>query len=50
MHNLKLTSDHCKSQGYTGVTQECINKAKQSNSKALRKQAIFAENVRSFKK
>lgn len=50
MHNLKLTSDHCKQQGYTGVTNECIQEAKKSTSKSLRKQAVFAENARRWKK
>lgn len=45
----KFTS-HCKKQGYEGVTQECINKAKKSSSKSLRKQATFADNARKWKK
>lgn len=28
------------------VTQECINRAKNSPSKAIRKKAVFAENAR----
>lgn len=48
--NKGLFTKHCIRQGYTGVTQECIDKAKKSNSTSLKKQAVFAENVRSFKK
>jgi intein/homing endonuclease len=48
--NKGLFTKHCIGQGYTGVTQKCIDQAKKSNYKSLRKQAIFAENVRSFKK
>lgn len=31
------------------VTQECINRAKRSGSKTLKKRAVFAENARHFK-
>lgn len=31
------------------VTQECINKGKQSKDPTIRKRAIFAQNVRKFK-
>lgn len=31
------------------VTQECINKGKQSKDPTIRKRAIFADNVRKFK-
>lgn len=41
---------HCKSEGYDGVTQDCINKGMKSTSDSLRKQAIFANNVRQFNK
>lgn len=30
------------------VTQECIDKAKKSSDKRIRKKAIFAENARKF--
>lgn len=38
-------TEYCKGK----VTQECINKAKKSNSPTLRKRAVFAENARSWK-
>ena len=31
------------------VTQECINKGKQSKDPTIRKRAIFAQNARKFK-
>jgi hypothetical protein len=41
---------HCKQEGYKSVTQECIDKAKKSKSKSLRKQATFADNARKWSK
>lgn len=41
-------TDHCKSKGYDGVTNECIEEGLDSKSEALRKQAQFAKNVRKF--
>ena len=32
------------------VTQECIDKGKKSSSSKIRKQAVFAENARSWNK
>ena len=32
------------------VTQSCINKAKKSSSKAIKKKAVFAENARKWNK
>jgi len=37
---------YCKRQGFKGVTKSCIAKAKKSKSKNLRKEAIFAENMK----
>jgi hypothetical protein len=36
----------CKSQGYGGVTSECIAAGKRSKSGAIRKKANFAANAR----
>ncbi len=36
----------CKSQGYDGVTSECIKKGLASKSKAIRKKAGFAKAAR----
>jgi len=35
----------CKSQGFGGVTAECIAKGKASKNPAIRKKANFAANV-----
>jgi len=40
----------CKSQGYSGVTTECIAKGKKSKSSAIRKKATFAGNARKWNK
>jgi hypothetical protein len=37
----------CKSQGFGGVTTECIRKGLASKSKAIRKKAAFAKAARS---
>ena len=37
---------YCKSKGFKSVTRECIAKAKKSKSKDLRKEVIFAENMK----
>jgi len=42
-------TDYCKSQGFDGVTCECICKAMKSNDKTLHKRANFAYNF-GFKK
>lgn len=41
---------YCKSKGYRGVTQACINEAKKSGNPTLVKRAVFAENVRKIAK
>lgn len=41
--------EYCVRNGYTKVTDECIQKGKKSNSK-IRKRAIFAENARNWNK
>lgn len=46
-HEGKFT-EHCKREGYKGVTLECISDAKKSKNAGLKKQAVFAENARSF--
>ena len=38
----------CKNKGYDGVTNKCIQEGKNSNSKAIRKKAIFAQNARKW--
>lgn len=40
----------CKRQGFGGVTQACINKAKASGNTTLVRRAVFAENVRKIAK
>ena len=40
----------CKSQGYKGVTNECISKGKNSKNPATRKRATFAQSARSWNK
>ncbi len=39
-------SDYCGGK----VTEECIEKGKQSTSAAVRKRAVFAENARKWKR
>ena len=39
---------YCKRLGFKGVTAECINKAKKSGSKQLKKRAVFAQNARKW--
>jgi hypothetical protein len=41
---------YCERNGYNGVTNECINKALNSNSSKLKKKALFARNARSWNK
>ena len=45
---------YCKSKGYKGVTQECINEAittaKRTGNKTLLKRAIFAKAVKGIAK
>ena len=41
---------HCQREGYSGVTTECIAKAKKSKNPALRKQSVFADNARKWNK
>lgn len=36
----------CKSRGYKGVTQACINEGKKSSSRTVRKQAVLAQTLR----
>ena len=43
-------TDYCKSLGYSGVTNECISKGKQSKSAKTRKRATFADNARKWDK
>ena len=38
----------CKRWGYNGVTNECIQKGKNSKSPAMRKKATFAESARKW--
>jgi len=40
----------CKSQGYGGVTRECIAAGLRSKSPAIRKKANFARNSRKWRK
>lgn len=37
-------TQYCKSKGYKGVTQKCIQEAKKSKNPKTRKRAIFAQN------
>lgn len=39
-------TEWCKSQGYSGVTWECIRKGKRSSSAIIRKRATLAETFR----
>lgn len=41
--------EYCKNKRFTGVTQKCVDDVKDSKSKALIKQAIFAENSRKWR-
>lgn len=41
---------HCKREGFTKVTNECIEDALKSDSPSLRKQANFARNARKWRK
>lgn len=43
-------TDYCKGLGYDGVTDECIRRGKKSQSKAVRKQAVFAGSAKSWNK
>lgn len=47
--NVGKFTKYCTGLGLSGVTAECIAKGKKSTSKAVRKRAVFAENVRKFK-
>lgn len=40
----------CKQQGFSGVTQECIQKGLKSKNPAIRKKANFARNARKWNK
>jgi len=61
MGKIRIKSSHrgrftkwCKKHGYKGVTNECVAKAiamaKRLRNKALKKQAIFAQNARKWRK
>ena len=41
-------TQYCKNQGYSGVTQECINKGKKSKNPTTRKRSVFADNARGW--
>lgn len=43
-------TDYCKSKGYDGVTQNCIDEGKRSALSRIRKRATFAANARKWKK
>ena len=40
----------CKRQGYSGVTQACINKGKKSKNPTIRRRAVLAETFRKMAK
>ena len=42
-------TEYCKDQGYKGVTQDCIDKAKNSSNKTTSKRAVLAETFRKMK-
>lgn len=41
---------YCKSKGYKGVTQACIDEGKQSSNPTTRKRAVLAETFRKVAK
>jgi hypothetical protein len=41
-------TSYCKSNGYNGVTADCIARGKKSALERIRKRAIFAENSRKW--
>jgi len=41
-------TNHCKSKGFEGVTNECIEEGLASKSASVRKQAQFAKNAKSW--
>ena len=43
-------TDYCKGLGHEGVTDECIRKAKKSQSKYVRQMGTFAMSAKSWNK
>lgn len=42
-------TEWCKKQGFDGVTEECIKKAKKSSNPTTRKRGVLAETFRKMK-
>jgi len=43
-------TEYCKKQGFSGVTNKCIAKAKKSKNPKTRKRAVLAETFRKMHK
>jgi len=43
-------TEYCKSKGFDGVTQECINEGKKSSNPTTRKRATLAETFKKANK
>lgn len=48
--NLGKFTEYCKSLGYNKVTQDCIDKGKDSKNPVTKKRAVFADNARKWNK
>ena len=43
-------TEYCKKKGYEGVSKECIEEGKKSNTPTTRKRAVLAETLKKMKK